>query len=51
MAVIFGGYNSLVDVLALNIPAIVIMRSMQDLEQQQASQFQAAWLNRGKAEE
>lgn len=34
MAVIFGGYNSLVDVLALNIPAIAIMRSMQDLEQQ-----------------
>jgi predicted glycosyltransferase len=34
MAVIFGGYNSLVDVLALNIPAVVIVRNMQDMEQQ-----------------
>jgi predicted glycosyltransferase len=34
MVIVFGGYNSLVDVLSLNIPAIVVMRSMQDMEQQ-----------------
>lgn len=33
-AVIFGGYNSLVDVLAAGIPALVVMRNMQDQEQQ-----------------
>ncbi len=34
-AVVFGGYNSLVDVLSLGIPALVVMRDMQDHEQQE----------------
>ena len=33
-AVIFGGYNSVVDILAAGIPALVIARNMQDREQQ-----------------
>jgi len=33
-AVVFGGYNSVVDVLAAGIPALVVMRNMQDQEQQ-----------------
>ncbi|WP_136798648.1 hypothetical protein [Desulfosediminicola ganghwensis] len=33
-AVIFGGYNSVVDALSLGIPALVIMREMADREQQ-----------------
>ncbi|BHH85267.1 hypothetical protein LA52FAK_35560 [Desulforhopalus sp. 52FAK] len=34
-AVIYGGYNSLVDVLYTSIPAIVILREMMDQEQQE----------------
>lgn len=34
-AIIFGGYNSLVDVMAAGIPALVVLRNMQDQEQQQ----------------
>lgn len=34
MAVIYGGYNSLMDVLALGLPAVVVLRAMQDREQQ-----------------
>ncbi len=34
-AVIYGGYNSLVDIMASAIPAVVVMRNMQDQEQQQ----------------
>lgn len=33
-AVIFGGYNSLVDVLSVGVPALVVRREMQDQEQQ-----------------
>lgn len=33
-AVIYGGYNSIMDVLALNLPAVVVLRAMQDNEQQ-----------------
>ena len=33
-AVVFGGYNSLVDVLSVGIPALAVMRNMQDQEQQ-----------------
>lgn len=32
-AIIFGGYNSLVDVLAIEIPALVVLREMNDREQ------------------
>lgn len=34
-AMIFGGYNSLVDVMAAGTPALVVMRNMRDQEQQQ----------------
>ncbi len=34
-AVIYGGYNSLMDVLSLSLPALVILRDMQDNEQQE----------------
>ena len=34
-AVIFGGYNSIVDVLSKGIPALVVTRNMNDGEQQQ----------------
>lgn len=34
-AVVFGGYNSLVDVLSLGIPTLVVMRDMRDREQQE----------------
>ncbi len=34
MAVIYGGYNSIVDVLSLSLPALIILRDMQDREQQ-----------------
>jgi len=34
-AVIYGGYNSLVDVLYVNIPTLVILREMKDQEQQE----------------
>ncbi|GAB6192062.1 hypothetical protein [Desulfocastanea catecholica] len=33
-AVIYGGYNSLMDVLHAGIPAVVVLRDMQDEEQQ-----------------
>jgi predicted glycosyltransferase len=33
-ALIFGGYNSLVDVLYTGLPAVVMLRAMQDAEQQ-----------------
>ncbi len=33
VAIIYGGYNSLMDVLAAKTPAIVIKRKLQDLEQ------------------
>ena len=43
-AVIYGGYNSLVDIMASGIPALVVMRSMQDQEQQQhLSALTKAW--------
>lgn len=34
IAIIYGGYNSLVDVMYFGIPALVCMRSMRDSEQQ-----------------
>lgn len=34
LAIIYGGYNSLVDVLSLGIPSIVCLRDMRDQEQQ-----------------
>jgi predicted glycosyltransferase len=34
IAVIYGGYNSLTDVFYANIPAVVLLRGMQDQEQQ-----------------
>ncbi len=34
MALIYGGYNSLMDILHLGIPAVVILREMADREQQ-----------------
>ena len=34
-AVIYGGYNSLMDVLSLSLPSLVILRDMQDDEQRQ----------------
>jgi len=33
-AVVYGGYNSLTDVLASGIPAVVLLRGMQDAEQE-----------------
>ena len=33
-AVVFGGYNSLVDVLSMGVPALAVTRDMQDREQQ-----------------
>ncbi len=33
-AIIYGGYNSLMDVLSLSVPSLVIMRDMQDDEQE-----------------
>ncbi len=33
-ALIYGGYNSIMDVLSLHIPAVVVLRKMQDNEQQ-----------------
>lgn len=33
-ALIYGGYNSLTDVLAVGLPAVVLLRAMQDNEQQ-----------------
>lgn len=37
-ALIYGGYNSITDVLSLNIPTVVLLRTMQDEEQQQHMQ-------------
>lgn len=34
-ALIYGGYNSVTDILCLNLPAVVLLREMQDEEQQQ----------------
>lgn len=34
-AVIYGGYNSIMDVLAMSLPAVVVLRTMRDNEQQQ----------------
>lgn len=34
VALIYGGYNSLVDCLAAQVPAVVLLRNMQDNEQQ-----------------
>lgn len=34
IAVIYGGYNSLMDVLHTRLPALVVLREMQDAEQQ-----------------
>ena len=34
-AVVFGGYNSLVDVLSLGIPTLAVIRDMRDREQQE----------------
>lgn len=33
-AMIYGGYNSLTDVLAIGLPTVVLLRAMQDSEQQ-----------------
>jgi len=33
-ALIYGGYNSIMDVLAESVPAVVVLRAMQDNEQQ-----------------
>ena len=33
-AIIYGGYNSLIDVVSAGIPAIVVLRNMKDQEQQ-----------------
>jgi len=33
-AVIFGGYNSIMDVLACSLPSVVVLREMRDREQQ-----------------
>ena len=33
-AIVYGGYNSLMDVLSLNLPALILLRDMQDNEQQ-----------------
>jgi predicted glycosyltransferase len=35
LAIIYGGYNSLVDVATAGIPALVVLRDMKDKEQQQ----------------
>ena len=40
-ALIYGGYNSITDVLYMNLPAVVLLRDMQDVEQQQHLQLLA----------
>ncbi|RZW26229.1 MAG: hypothetical protein EX260_01580 [Desulfobulbaceae bacterium] len=35
VAIIYGGYNSIIDVLALNRPALVVLRATRDREQQE----------------
>ena len=44
-ALIFGGYNSLIDVLSIGIPALVVLRDMQDREQQLHLSALAAHVN------
>ncbi|UCD89864.1 MAG: hypothetical protein JSW04_00010 [Desulfobacterales bacterium] len=34
-AVVYGGYNSIIDVMSVNIPAVVLLREVDDLEQQE----------------
>jgi len=34
-AVVYGGYNSIIDVLSVNIPAVVLLREVDDMEQQE----------------
>ncbi len=34
-AVVYGGYNSIIDVLSVNIPAVVLLREVDDREQQE----------------
>jgi len=34
-AVVYGGYNSIIDVLSVNIPAVVLLREVEDMEQQE----------------
>ncbi|MEJ2056730.1 MAG: hypothetical protein P8X39_02690, partial [Desulfofustis sp.] len=34
-AVVFGGYNSVIDAVAAGVPALVVMRAMEDREQQE----------------
>ena len=46
-AVIYGGYNSLTDVFYANIPAVVLLRGMQD-EEQQAHMTRLSFLNRDR---
>lgn len=46
-AVIYGGYNSLTDVFYANIPAVVLLREMQD-EEQQAHMTRLGILNRDR---
>ncbi len=46
-AVIYGGYNSLTDVFYANIPTVVLMRGMQD-EEQQAHLTRLSFLNRDR---
>jgi len=46
-AVIYGGYNSLTDVFYANIPAVVLLRGMQD-EEQQAHMARLGFLNRDR---
>jgi len=46
-AVIYGGYNSLTDVLYANIPAVVLLRGMQD-EEQQAHMARLKSLNKNR---
>jgi predicted glycosyltransferase len=41
-ALVYGGYNSLTDVLAAGIPAVVLLRAMQDNEQQEHLRLLAA---------
>jgi len=34
-AVIYGGYNSIIDILSVNIPAVVLLRKIDDMEQEE----------------
>ncbi|MFC1856696.1 hypothetical protein ACFL9U_01570 [Thermodesulfobacteriota bacterium] len=35
VAVVYGGYNSLTDILAVNVPAVAVIRSVNDKEQEE----------------